>query len=194
VYPYYNADCSFWQITVDQSKLLSLLCRFARGTLCRYWQFCVKRAFLSSESINLVRLLQYTLFFIIIIIKLSSKAMTTYYFHLCTCVRAAGHACGRVSRPCFSATAEDIWMKLGRWVEANICQTVFLNIFLYLEGQGHSGHICSEILKIHIKRTGQSLLMIHNVMIETYERHRFARSVSRSRSRVKVICVLVAKL
>jgi hypothetical protein len=74
------------------------------------------------------------------------------------------------------------------WVEGNICQTVFL----YLEGQGHSGHICSETLKIHMKRTGQSLLMILNIMIDTYERHRFARSVSRSK--VKVICVLVAKL
>jgi hypothetical protein len=31
-------------------------------------------------------------------------------------------------------------------------------------------------------------------MIDTYERHRFARSVSRSRSRIKVICLLVAKL
>jgi hypothetical protein len=31
-------------------------------------------------------------------------------------------------------------------------------------------------------------------MINTYERHLFARSVSRSRSKVKVICVLVAKL
>jgi hypothetical protein len=47
-------------------------------------------------------------------------------------------------------------------------------------------------LKIHTKRTGQSLLMIHKIMIATYERHRFARS--RSRSKVKVICVLVVKL
>jgi hypothetical protein len=35
--------------------------------------------------------------------------------------------------------------------------------------------------------------MILNIMIETYKRHRFARSVSRSWSKVKVICVLVAK-
>jgi hypothetical protein len=34
--------------------------------------------------------------------------------------------------------------------------------------------------------------MILNIMIDTYERHLFARSVSRSK--VKVICVLVAKL
>jgi hypothetical protein len=34
--------------------------------------------------------------------------------------------------------------------------------------------------------------MILNIMIDTYERYRFARSVSRSK--VKVICVLVAKL
>jgi hypothetical protein len=39
------------------------------------------------------------------------------------CVR---RACGRASRTCFSETAEDIWMKLGRWVEGNICQTGFL--------------------------------------------------------------------
>jgi hypothetical protein len=36
--------------------------------------------------------------------------------------------------------------------------------------------------------------MVINIMIDTYERHRFARSVSRSRSKVKVICVLVAQL
>jgi hypothetical protein len=34
--------------------------------------------------------------------------------------------------------------------------------------------------------------MILNIMIDTYERHRFARSVSRSK--VKVICVFIAKL
>jgi hypothetical protein len=31
------------------------------------------------------------------------------------------------------------------------------------------------------------MLMIPNIMIDTYERHRFARSVSRSRSKVKVV-------
>jgi hypothetical protein len=34
--------------------------------------------------------------------------------------------------------------------------------------------------------------MIHNIIIDTYERHHFARSVSRSK--VKVNSVLVAKL
>jgi hypothetical protein len=37
-------------------------------------------------------------------IKLSNEAMTTYYFHSCTCVRAAV----RASRTCLSETAEDI--------------------------------------------------------------------------------------
>jgi hypothetical protein len=49
-------------------------------------------------------------------------------------------------------------------------------------------------LKIHIKKNGLIPVMIHNIMIDTYERHRFTRSVSRSRSKFKVICVLVAKL
>jgi hypothetical protein len=30
-------------------------------------------------------------------------------------------------------------MKLGGWVEGNICQTPF---FLYLTGQSHSGNVC----------------------------------------------------
>jgi hypothetical protein len=62
-----------------------------------------------------------------------------------------------------------------------------VSVKVKVKGQGRS-----KTLRIHIKRMGQSLLMIHNVIIDTYERHRFARSVSRSR--VKVICVLVSKL
>jgi hypothetical protein len=37
-------------------------------------------------------------------------------------------------------------------------------------------------------------LLVLNIKIDTYERHRFARSMLRSRSTVKVVCVLVAKL
>jgi hypothetical protein len=37
-----------------------------------------------------------------------------------TRVRPCVRACVRASRTCFSETARDIWMKLGRWVEGNI--------------------------------------------------------------------------
>jgi hypothetical protein len=39
-----------------------------------------------------------------------------------------------------------------------------------------------------------SIIVDDNIMIDTYDRHRFARSLSRSRSKVKVICVSVARL
>jgi hypothetical protein len=42
-----------------------------------------------------------------------------------------------------------------------------------------------------MKRTGQSKMMKLSMMIDAYGWHCFARSVSRSK--VKVICILVAK-
>jgi hypothetical protein len=59
----------------------------------------------SAVAVRIFRKLRLLSFFIF---KLSSEAMTTYYFHSCTCVRACGRAAVRASRTCFSETAEDI--------------------------------------------------------------------------------------
>jgi hypothetical protein len=68
--------------------------------ICKYTFTAVKTVFLKCK-------IKSSCFF-----KLSSEAMTTYYFPSCTAVRACVRACVRASRTCFSKTAGDIWMKL----------------------------------------------------------------------------------
>jgi hypothetical protein len=75
-------------------------------------------------------LVVYILFGDVMYMYLLSCQAKQWQLIIFTRVRACVRPCVRASRPCFSETAEDIWMKLDRWVEGNVCQTVLFYFVL----------------------------------------------------------------